>query len=142
MGELIMGALICGGLLIWLFSSRRIDRETHPAFGVSVEGLAHQFKAVFESLEPDVRYAVDKKPLNAAAIQRVVSRRKAQDIPDDYGTQLVADWAKVYKDSLCFRIVVVEAIEFCVKDFYRSYGRRISPKYLHKQVNRVIPERY
>ena len=138
MGELIVGALICGGLLIWVFSSRRIDRETHRAYGVSVEGLAHQFKAVYESLEREV---FDKEALYATVIQQVV-RRNGGHIPDNYAAKLVSGWADVYGDSLCFRIVVVEAIEFCVKDFYRSYGRRISPRYLHKQVNRVIPERY
>ena len=138
MGELIVGALICGGLLIWVFSSRRIDRETHRACGVSVEGLAHQFKAVYECLERD---AHDKESRYAAVVEQVV-RKNAGHIPDNYGTKLVSGWAGVYGDSLCLRIVVAKAIEFCVKDSFRSYGRHISPKYLQKQVNRVIPERY
>lgn len=119
---------------------------------MSIEGLAHQFKAVFQSLEPGVRHAVDNQSLYAAVIQQVVSRNARncwgfpRNIPDDYGTQLISDWAEVYKDSLCFRMVVEQAIVFCVKDFYSSYsseyGRYISHEYINKQVARVIPEHY
>ena len=114
------------------------------ARGVSIEGLANQFKAVFQSLEPDVRYATDKKILYARVVQQVVSRNR-QPIPDDYGTRLVSGLAEIYGDSLQFRAVVEAAIVFCVKDIYSpysGYGQYTSREYIAKQVARVISEYY
>ena len=64
-GEFIVGVLVCGGLLVWLFSSRTIDRHMSRQYGVWIEGLAHQFKALNESLELSV---FDKVTRYAAVI--------------------------------------------------------------------------
>ena len=141
--EVIMGVLVCVGLVVWLSSSRTKDRHMSQCRGKSVEGLAHQFKAVYDILEPDFRYATNKEPLYSKVIQQVVSRNARTG--DDYGDKLVLSWSKVFKDSQCLRFLVEQAIDFCINDIHSGYRAgfgKISGKYISDQVGRVIPASY
>ena len=114
MVELILGTLALVGLVLLLYSSRGNDRRMYQVRGVSIEGLANQFKAVFESLQRDI---FDRNTLYATVAQQVVKKNR-WNTPDDYGTQLVSHLTEIYKDDLQCRTVVEMAIVFCVKDIY------------------------